>query len=114
MAFHICLKISKIVQLLSFDSIPDIEELWGVKLGRTFFESIHGYDVFDHIAKVNKNVLIFHGDKDSIVSLEYGIKAAQKYPHATIEVFRGEGHGFSEAGNKKVAEMTYEFIKANA
>lgn len=98
----------------TLDSIPDIEELWGVKLGRVFFESIHGYNVFEHIGEFNKNVLIFHGDKDNIVSLEYGMKAAKLYPHAQIEVFPGEGHGFSQAGNKTVAEMTYEFIKANA
>lgn len=40
-------------------------------------------------------------------------RAAKLYPHANIEVFSGEGHGFSEASNKKVAEMTYEFVKAN-
>ncbi|MFC4402981.1 alpha/beta hydrolase family protein [Gracilibacillus xinjiangensis] len=93
--------------------IPDIHELWGVRLGRIFFESIHDYDVFDHIGQFDKNVLIFHGDQDEIVPLEYGKKAEMLYPHARMEVFSGEGHGFSEAGNKKVAEMTYEFVKAN-
>ncbi|MDL4839715.1 alpha/beta hydrolase family protein [Aquibacillus rhizosphaerae] len=94
-------------------SIPDTHELWGVQLGRTFFESIHGYDVFDHIGEFNKNVLIFHGNQDEIVELEYGKRAEKLYPHAKIEVFPGEGHGFSDAANKKVAEMTYEFVKAN-
>ncbi len=97
----------------TLESIPDMEELWGVQLGRVFFESIHEYKVFDHIGKFNKNVLIFHGDQDDIVALEYGKKASKLYPHARIEVFPGEGHGFSEAGNKRVAEMAYEFIKAN-
>lgn len=92
-------------------SIPDIHELWGVRLGGIFFKSIHEYNVFDHIGEFNKNVLIFHGDQDEIVSLEYGKRAEMLYPHAKIEVFRGEGHGFSEAGNKRVAEMTYEFVK---
>lgn len=94
-------------------SIPDAYELWEVQLGRVFFESIHEYNVFDHIGQFDKNVLIFHGDQDDIVSLEYGKKASMIYPHARIEVFPGEGHGFSEAGNQRVAEMTYEFIKAN-
>lgn len=97
----------------TLDSIPDTHELWGVRLGRIYFESIHDYDVFDHIGQFNKNVLIFHGDQDEIVTLEYGKRAEMLYPHARIEVFPGEGHGFSEAGNKKVAEMTYEFVKAN-
>ncbi len=42
-------------------SIPDTYELWGGRLGRTFFESIHDYNVFDPIGAFNKNVLIFHG-----------------------------------------------------
>lgn len=94
----------------TLESIPDTHDLWEVQLGRVFFESIHGYDVFDHIGKFDKNVLIFHGDQDEVVALEYGKKASMLYPHARIEVFPGEGHGFSEAGNQRVAEMTYEFV----
>lgn len=93
--------------------IPDTYQLWDVPLGRIFFESIHGYDVFEHIGEFDKSVLIFHGDRDEIVPLEYGRRAFQRYPHAALEVFPGEGHGFSEAGNRKVAEMTCEFVKAN-
>lgn len=95
----------------TLESIPDIQEFCGVTLGRVFFESIHGYNAFEHIGKYHKDVLIFHGDNDRIVPIEYGNRASKLYPHATIEVFPGEGHGFSEAGNKKVAMMTYEFIK---
>lgn len=98
----------------TLDSIPDTHDLWGVTLGRVYFETVHGYDVFKNIGKFSKNVLIFHGAEDEVVALEYGKRASKLYPNAKIQVFQGEGHGFSEAGNKKVAEMTYEFIKANA
>ncbi|HLU21689.1 MAG TPA: alpha/beta fold hydrolase [Bacillaceae bacterium] len=95
------------------ESIPDTVEFWGVSLGRVFFESIHGYHVFEHIGKFDKEVLIFHGDQDDIVALEYGEKALNCYANAKLEVFPGEGHGFSAAGNKRVAEMTYEFVMEN-
>ncbi|WP_264191410.1 alpha/beta hydrolase family protein [Metabacillus litoralis] len=98
----------------TLESIPDTHELWGVQLGRVFFESIHGYNVFEHIGNFNKNVVIFHGDQDEIVPLDYGKKAAMVYPQAKIEIFSGEGHGFSEASNKKVSEMTLEFVKTNS
>jgi pimeloyl-ACP methyl ester carboxylesterase len=97
----------------TLDSIPETRELWGVILGRAYFEAIHGFDVFNTIGKYGRKVLIFHGDKDGIVPLEYGEKAASIYPDARLEVFEGEGHGFSEAGNSRVIEMTYEFIKSN-
>ncbi|RCW77316.1 alpha/beta hydrolase family protein [Saliterribacillus persicus] len=95
------------------DNAPDTCEIWGVPLGKKFIESIHGYNVFEHIGKFNKNVLILHGDEDEIVPLEYGEKAAKLYPHASMEVFSGEGHGFSEESNKKVVDMTLEFVKEN-
>ncbi|HEX3022902.1 MAG TPA: alpha/beta fold hydrolase [Lachnospiraceae bacterium] len=96
----------------TLNSIPETRELWGVTLGRVFFETIHGFDVFNTIGKYDRKVLIFHGDKDGIVPLEYGEKAASIYPYVRIEVFEGEGHGFSEAGNSRVIEMTYDFVKA--
>ncbi|SEU09425.1 S9 family peptidase [Paenibacillus sp. NFR01] len=94
----------------ALNDIPDTYELWGVRLGRVFFESIHNFPLFDHIGQFNKQVLIFHGDQDAIVALEYGNKASMLYPHARMEVFPGEGHGFTEAGNQRVADLTYEFI----
>ncbi|MDF2589996.1 MAG: putative cinnamoyl ester hydrolase [Anaerocolumna sp.] len=97
----------------TIDSIPDIYDLWGVSLGRVFFEIIHDYDIFEHIGNYNKNVIIFHGDQDGIVPLEYGIKAANLYRNSFIEVFPEEGHGFSETGNIRVLEMTYDFVQSN-
>lgn len=98
----------------TLDLIPDRVDLWGVALGRAFFESIHGYNIFDHIGEYSKNILIFHGDQDDIVLLDYGERAANHYQHAEIEIFHGEGHGFTETGNQKVIKMTYEFVKANS
>lgn len=46
-------------------------------------------------------------------AVEYCEKALKVYPNAKLKVFVGEGHGFSEVGNRKVAEMTLEFVKRN-
>ncbi|QYR20269.1 alpha/beta hydrolase [Paenibacillus sp. sptzw28] len=97
----------------TLESIPDTHEMWGMTLGRTFFESIHGYDVFRHIGKFDKNILIFQGDQDEIATLDWSMRASKLYPYVKLEVFPGEGHGFSEAGNRRVAEMTCEFVKVN-
>ncbi|WP_067844049.1 alpha/beta hydrolase family protein [Amphibacillus sediminis] len=98
----------------TLDSIPDTHEVWGVPLGRVYFETIHGFDIFNHIGKFDKDILIFHGDQDEIVPLMYGEKAAKIYPNAEIEIFQGEGHGFSEPGNRRVIMMTHEFVKSNS
>ncbi len=95
------------------EDIPDTQELWGMTLGRVFFESIHGFDVYAHIGTFDKNVFVMHGDKDPVVSVEYSERLRRIYKNMEIEVFSGEGHGFTEAGNKKAAKLLAEFIKKN-
>lgn len=98
----------------NYEDIPEKVDLWGVTLGREFFQTIYKYDVYKNIGKYSKNILIFHGDKDEIVSLDYSKRALDLYSNAKLEVFKGEGHGFSNAGNKKVVEMVEEFVNANS
>jgi dipeptidyl aminopeptidase/acylaminoacyl peptidase len=98
----------------TLDSIPAMTEIWEVPLGRGFVEAVHGYDVFSHIGKYNKKVMMFHGIEDEIVPVEYSEKAVGLYQEAELAVFPGEGHGFSEQGNHRVIEMTYEFVKVNS
>jgi len=96
------------------ESIPDRYEFWGVTLGRPYIEAVHGYDIYEHIGKYDREVLIFHGDKDEVVPVEYGLRAADLYPNARIEVFRGEGHGFSAPNHWRVIEETYGLVVRNS
>lgn len=93
--------------------IPDEFEFWGMVLGRKFFETIHGYPVFEHIGGYDRNVQIFYGIEDPIVPQEYVQKAADTYPHAQLELFPGEGHGFSTEGCRRLVTMTYDFVQKN-
>ncbi len=92
------------------NTIPPSFSLWDVELGKDFFTSIYDYNVFDHIGKYDKNVLLMHGDKDSIVPLEYSKKASTLYPFCTFRIFPGEGHGFSEKGTDEVINLLIKFI----
>ena len=94
-------------------AIPEELEFWGMKLGHGFFESIHGYDVFSKVGKYKNNVLVMHGDQDPIVGLGYSEKIEKTYEHVRLEVFVGEGHGFSPEGNRVMTEMVYEFVEKN-
>ena len=93
--------------------IPEKLEFWGMNLGHDFFESIHGYDVFARVGKYKNNVLVMHGDQDPIVELGYSEKIVESYEHVQLEVFEGEGHGFSPEGNRRMTEMVYEFVTKN-
>ncbi|MBP3568424.1 MAG: prolyl oligopeptidase family serine peptidase [Lachnospiraceae bacterium] len=93
--------------------IPEETDFWGMKLGHVFFESIHGYDVFAQVGNYSNNVLVMHGDKDPVVPLEYSEKIKKTYKNIRLEVFEGEGHGFSPEGTRRMTEMVYHFVKAN-
>lgn len=95
------------------EDIPEEEELWGMKLGKKFFESIHGFDVFANVGNYKNNILVMHGDQDPIVAMGYSERIVETYPKVQLEVFHGEGHGFTEAGTQRMTERLYEFIKEN-
>lgn len=92
--------------------IPDTVTLWGVTLGREFFVSLRGYDIFSAVAAYRGEVLLLHGDRDEIVPLAYSERAARTYQNASLVVFKGEGHGFSPAGARETVERLLEFLKA--
>lgn len=92
------------------EDIPDEEELWGMTLGRKFFETIHNFNIKEQIGNFKKNILIMHGTEDNVVSLNYSIWASEHYKNARIEIFPQEGHGFSEEGNRRMEAMTLCFL----
>lgn len=75
--------------------IPEVTELWGVKMGRRFFEEIHNMKPFDLIGKYRGPVLIVQGDQDRVVSMEDSKRAVQLYKEARMHVIPGAGHGFN-------------------
>ena len=97
----------------NLSDIPEEIEFWEMRLGKVFFESIHDYDVFAHVGKYENSVLIMHGDRDQIVTIDYSNKIAEIYKKAHLKVFQEEGHGFSEAGTQRMTKMLYEFVMGN-
>lgn len=95
------------------EDIPETQELWGMELGKNFFLSLRGFDVFQKIGAYQKPVLVLYGENDPIVPLGYMERLESVYADVRLEIFRNEGHGFSEAGNQRAAEMTLEFVKQN-
>ena len=94
------------------EDIPDEVEFWGMKLGKNFFMSLRNFKIFEAIGKFQKKVLVMHGDMDPVVPLSYSEKLVEIYPNAHLEVFAGEGHGFSDSAYEVMCEMTSEFIRS--
>ena len=68
-------------------------------------------DVFDRISQYHGKVLIFNGDKDKYVLLEYTQQAVEAYDDAELVVLEGSGHGFRGAARDQVKKMMVSFVK---
>jgi dipeptidyl aminopeptidase/acylaminoacyl peptidase len=72
-----------------------------------------------HVRASSPPVLTFQGDADHIVPLEQSklldAKMKQVGAQHTLQVFRGEAHGFSRAAgqraNRQMYELMYEFLQ---
>lgn len=97
-----------------FNSISEINDetsLWGVSLGAKYYSDVWDLDVYSEISDFDGEVLIFHGDKDSIVDLSYSETAVEVYDSAELVVYAGAGHGFSSSIKKDASEKMLSFLE---
>lgn len=94
-------------------NIPEQVPFWGMTIGKSYIESAFEINLAADIGGYDREVLIFHGDQDDIVSQDYSLNISKQYQHARTVIFPGEGHGFTEAATQKVLEMTWQFINEN-
>ena len=80
-------------------------------LGRIYALDAFDYDVFEHMEDYAGEVLIFHGDLDSIVPLSYAQRAAETFPHATLHVVPDAKHGFFGKQRMDILEEIERFIQ---
>jgi len=93
------------------EDIPEVTELWGVKLGRHFFEEIHDMKPLDIIGAYRGPVLIVQGDADRVVSMDDSRKARQLYREGTrLHVIPGAGHGFKPHEFQQEVEQLEGFL----
>ncbi len=70
----------------------------------------------NHINKINKPILLFHGKKDTVISYKQTLKVQeiliQNNKYSEVIFFDNEGHGFRNIENKEVVmQKSQEFLK---
>ena len=99
-----------------FQSAADIPEtyffMW-MEVGRAYFEPLLDYDIYAAIAAYANDVLLIHGDADSIVPLSYSERAAEVYPSARLLTIPGAGHGFSGADAQQAIAAILDYLDAH-
>ncbi|MDO4285411.1 MAG: YqiA/YcfP family alpha/beta fold hydrolase [Eubacteriales bacterium] len=81
-------------QFDSADDVPETSRVFGMTVGRNYYTDILAMDPFAEISVYTGDVLIVHGDQDSIVPISYSSQAAEAYPSAELVTISGGGHGF--------------------
>ena len=92
------------------EDIPEVSEIWGVKLGKKFMLDIRPMKPFETIGNYKGRVLIVHGTDDQVVPLDYSKRAEQTYKDATLKIINKAGHGFKP--NERILSNQYvkEFL----
>ena len=70
----------------------------------------------NHINKIKKPILLFHGKKDTVISYKQTLKIQeiliQNNKYSEVIFFDNEGHGFRNIENKEaVMQKSQEFLK---
>ena len=70
----------------------------------------------NHLYKIKKPILLFHGKKDTVISYKQTLKIQeiliQNNKYSEVIFFENEGHGFKNIENKKVViQKSEEFLK---
>lgn len=64
-------------------------------LSKTFYDGVPRYDVYEHIKAFTNPVIIYQGDKDPVVGLNYAKRVDEALTDSELIVVEGAGHGFS-------------------
>lgn len=92
------------------DHIPETMDVMGMTLGSIYNRDALSFDIYDQMKKYDKNVLIFHGTKDSLVPVSYSEKAEATFLNAKLIRIDGADHGFSPNDAEKVLQQSIDFV----
>ncbi len=99
------------------ENMDETQEVMGQTIGRIYNEDALSFDIYDVIGNYKGDVLIIHGDADSVAPISYSERAVEVYENATLEVIEGAQHGFGGDNRYEMMEnagnMTIEFMNSH-
>lgn len=77
------------------DSVQKYAKLMPPGAQSAYISTLLDYDVYEHIAPYQGDVLIVHGTTDFVVPYTYSEKAAEVYENCELHLIKGATHGFN-------------------
>ena len=97
----------------SIDNVPEEETVMGVTLSSLYSKDAMSFDIYEVIGNYQGDVLICHGDKDSLVDISYSERAVDVYKNAELKVIQYGEHGFQGKTAKDATAATLDFLNAH-
>ena len=91
-------------------TFPETDSVMGMRIGHIYGEDATSFDIYEVIGGYTGDVLILHGDRDSIVPLRYSQKALEVYPSAELVIMEGQNHGFMGQARTEAKGREAEFF----
>ena len=90
--------------------LPESLRVLGTEVGRVYADDALSVDIWTLLPTYTGPVLIEHGDRDMLVPISVGERAAQIYQNAVLNTLNGQNHGFSGTGRIKAKSDTAAFL----
>ena len=107
----LCIKDDWVTKYPRITDMPEIDNSFGMQLGRAYVEGLYDLDVYGRISKYEGPVQIIHGDQDRLVPVSYSEKAHVAYKNSSFKVMPGAGHGFRGKDQEEAIEIIKTFLK---
>jgi hypothetical protein len=107
----LCIKDDWVTKYPSITDMPEIDNSFGMSLGRAYVEGLYDLDVYGRISRYEGPVQIIHGDQDRLVPVSYSEKAHAAYKNSSFKVMPGAGHGFRGKDQEEAIEIIKAFLK---
>ena len=91
-------------------NIPETLSVLGMEVSSLYAKDAFSFNIFNHM-DYEGPVMIIHGTADPLVPISYSEKAFSIFKDAQLIRIPDAGHGFYNDDEKKVAELSIEFVK---
>ena len=90
--------------------IPDSTVIGGTTVGSAYYKDIRNLNPYKKLSRFGGEVLILHGEADTIVPVSVSETLEAAFPSATLKKIPGAGHGFSGSARKSAIAAIREFL----
>ncbi len=96
----------------SLDDVPEEYNLLGaINVGKIYAADVWDLDIYEKLADYNGDVLIVHGDSDSIVDVSYSEKAESTLKNCELHIIEGADHGFNGESYEQAVGYILSYLK---